>query len=92
MTRLKLLRMQRGLTQRQLASILGLSPSFLSRLEGAWFTRCPNHSEVSRKLRAFFGPGESFESLMEEATPNTAPVKQTSRLTRLPELTGKTGV
>ncbi len=75
MTRLKLLRMQRGLTQRELATILDFSPSFLSRLECSWFTRCPNHAVVEEKLRAFFGSDESFASLMELAQPDTTPVE-----------------
>lgn len=75
MTRLKLLRMQRGLTQRQMASVLGVSPSFLSRLECAWFTRCPNRTEMDKKFRAFFGPDESFEALMKEVAIDKQPLK-----------------
>jgi hypothetical protein len=73
MTRLKLLRMQKGLTQRQAAAALGFSPSFLCRLECSWFTRCPNHAVVEQTLREFFGPDESFASLMQEVTPDLEP-------------------
>jgi len=73
MTRLKLLRMKRGLKQQQMASILGLSQTFLSRLECGWFARCPNFPIVEGKLRKFFGQGESFKSLMQEVDPDVGP-------------------
>jgi len=73
MTRLRLLRLQRGLEQRELANILGIGQSLLSRLEHRWFTRCPNQAVIERSLRAFFGPDESFESLMQEAEPDRTP-------------------
>jgi len=76
MTRLRLLRMQRGLTQREMAALLGFDPSFLSRLERAWFTRCPKRAAVEKQFKAFFGPGESFETLMAEASPDERPIEE----------------
>lgn len=74
MTRLKLLRLKRGLTQREMSQLLGLHATQLSRLEKGWFKRCPNPKGLEPKLKSFFGVEESFESLMETASADTAPV------------------
>jgi hypothetical protein len=63
--------MQKGLTQRQAAAVLGVSPPFLSKLECSWFARCPTH--VEQTLREFFGHDESFASLMQDVTPDVEP-------------------
>ena len=62
MTKLKLLRMKRGLTQEQMASILEIAPTFLSRLECGWFARCPG--DLESKFQEIFGEEWTFARLM----------------------------
>ncbi|MGO9119463.1 MAG: helix-turn-helix domain-containing protein [Desulfomonilaceae bacterium] len=64
MTNLKLLRMQRGLTQREVAGTLGISEITMSRLECGWFARPPGG--IEQKLRQFFGPEWTWKQLMEQ--------------------------
>jgi len=64
MTYLKLLRMNRGLTQRRLAKLLGLHPTVMSRIEQGWFAKPP--AGLDQTLRAFFGPAWTFAELMRE--------------------------
>ena len=63
MNRLVFLRMQRGLSQKQLAEMLGISPGLLSRLERGWFTRPPVGCEA--KLQGVFGKEWTFHRLMQ---------------------------
>ena len=67
MTRLKLLRMQRGFNQRQAASFLGIPAPLLSRIENGWYTRCPNAEILMPALQQMCGEGETFETLMQQS-------------------------
>ena len=62
MNQLVFLRMQRQMTQRQLAARLGISNSLLCRMERGWFTRAPNGVEAG--LQQIFGQNWTFERLM----------------------------
>lgn len=66
MTKLRLLRMQRGLSQKELASCLGIHPTFLCRLERGWYARCPNWKRLEPKLKRVLNTPVSFEDLMQE--------------------------
>jgi|GEM_PF-844027 len=56
------LRLQRGLSQRELAEMLGIAQTILSKLERGWFARCPAGLEC--KFRTVFGDQWGFEALM----------------------------
>lgn len=77
MKKLRLYRLRRGLTQTQMAALLGIHFTMLSRLERGWFTRCPNQPELGRKLEAYFG--ETFDELMTDATPDMEPLESAPR-------------
>jgi DNA-binding XRE family transcriptional regulator len=70
MTNLKLLRMQRGISQRDIAKQLGISEITMSRIECGWFARAPRGIEA--KLQDYF-PGWNWELLMREA-PTPQPI------------------
>lgn len=61
---LQYLRIQRRLSQKQLAKHIGVNPDFLCRVERGWFSKPP--SGIDSKLRAFFGPEWAFARLMEQ--------------------------
>lgn len=63
MNYLHALRIERGLTQQQLAQWLGVDPSLISRCERGWFTRPP--SGLEGKLTQFFGPEWTWKKLMQ---------------------------
>ncbi len=63
MNYLLFMRLQRQISQRDLAMKLGVQQSVLSKLENGWLTRAPGNLE--RKLKRFFGPEWTFQRLME---------------------------
>jgi DNA-binding XRE family transcriptional regulator len=63
MNKFKMLRLTRGLSQKQLADFLGIHEVTLCRIERGWYSRPPTGLED--KLRQFFGPEWTFARLME---------------------------
>ena len=61
MTNLQFLRVQQGLSQRDLASKIGVDSTILSRLERGWFAKIS--PDYERKLQDFFGSQWTFEEL-----------------------------
>lgn len=55
-------RMQRGLTQKQLAKLLNVDSTVLCRIERGWLARVPN--SVDEAFKRIFGKEWSFERLM----------------------------
>jgi len=70
MTYFKLLRMQRRLTQKQLATILKCHPNILSRIECGWLSKPPRGLE--ERLSRFFGDEWGWAELMAEVPDPTA--------------------
>ena len=64
MTKLRLLRMQAGLSQRGLAEMLEVHQVTVDRIEGGWLTRPPKG--VDQKLSEVFGDEWTWEALMED--------------------------
>lgn len=73
MTKLKALRMARGVSQTQLARDLGVTPLTLSRCENGWFARPPRG--LLDKLRAYYGPEWSWDKFIAPAPEPTAKVR-----------------
>ncbi len=71
MTNLQLLRRQRQMSQKDLAKKLGIAVVDVSRLENRWYTRAPKR--VDKLLKSLFGPGWTFETLMQEVAEPTPP-------------------
>ena len=65
MNNLKVLRQSKGLTQRNLARMIGVNYVTLNRAENGWFAKPPN--ELETKLQAVFGPEWSWDRLMAPA-------------------------
>jgi transcriptional regulator with XRE-family HTH domain len=63
MNNLQLLRLQKKLSQRDLAKILKLHPSTINRVERGWFAKPPDGLE--KRLQAVFGKEWTFARLME---------------------------
>ncbi len=63
MTNLEFLRRRKGLMQKDLAKQIGIHPTHLSRIEGAYLTRVPDY--VEKRLMEVFGPEWTFRRLME---------------------------
>lgn len=57
------LRMKKGVSQTNLAPMLGISKALVNQMERGWFTRPPKNCEA--KLKEFFGEEWSFARLME---------------------------
>jgi transcriptional regulator with XRE-family HTH domain len=64
-TKLKLLRIEKNLTQRQVGRALGINPVVLSKIENSWLK--PNLKQVVRLAR-FYGVTEKdlIEDLLKE--------------------------
>lgn len=74
MNHLEFLRRERGISQRELAAIIGVNQSILSRCERGWWTKPPKGLEG--KLQAYFGKQWTFDKLMQpvsDATPAIIP-------------------
>jgi len=67
MTNLTVLRRQRGLTQGQLAGLVGLPRQELNRLENGWLRRV--RPDAEKRLREIFGPEWDLDSLIREPAP-----------------------
>jgi len=65
MNNLKVLRMQQGITQKEMASRLGVHLVTYGRVEGGWFTRPP--ADLEEKLRKELGVEWTFAELMKPA-------------------------
>lgn len=63
MNHLNYLRLQRGLSQRDLASLLKIHPATMNRIERGWVAKPPEGLEG--RLQAVFGKEWTFERLME---------------------------
>ena len=62
MTNLKALRMERGMSQPEMARLLGVHSTFLSRLECGWFAKIT--PALDARLKQVFGLEWSFDALM----------------------------
>lgn len=64
-TKLKLLRIEKSLTQREVGRVLGINPVVLSKIENSWLR--PNLKQVV-KLSRFYGVTERdlIEDLLKE--------------------------
>jgi transcriptional regulator with XRE-family HTH domain len=71
---LKYLRMQRGLSQPELAKRLGITSSFLSRIECGWQARVP--AVLESRLRGVFGEEWDFKALMERVPASPEELRQ----------------
>jgi transcriptional regulator with XRE-family HTH domain len=65
-TNLQALRMERGMSQAELARALSVHPTFLSRLECGWYARVT--PELEARLNQVF-PEWSWEALMRKPAP-----------------------
>ena len=75
MNYIKMLRLQRNLSQEALAIMLGVHPTFLSRLECGWVARVPPRIEA--RLRATLGSEWGFTELMRKVpTPSASETGQ----------------
>jgi len=64
MTYLKYLRIERGLTQLDVALSIGVRESVVSRIENGWMVLLPSGTE--EKLAELFGPEWTFKKLIGE--------------------------
>ena len=71
MNYLKMLRLQRGHTQAQMAERLAIHEVTYNRLENGWFARPP--TGVESNLQRVFGRGWTFGALMEPVPRPSAP-------------------
>lgn len=78
MNQMKLIRLTRGLTQREMASLLGIHENNYSRMETGLFARPFRGLEA--RLESVFGEGWTFERLMEPVpSPDSALNSEASR-------------
>ncbi|MFH1117277.1 MAG: helix-turn-helix domain-containing protein [Pseudomonadota bacterium] len=74
MTNLTILRKRRGLTQADLARILGVPRQTVNQLENRWLRRL--RPDVEDQLRKFFGKEWTMDALLKEPTVPEPPAQR----------------
>ncbi len=77
MNYLKMLRLQEGHTQAQMAERLGIHEVTYNRIERGWFTRPPR--DIEPQLQRVFGEDWTFAALMTQVPHPSAPVPNHNR-------------